>query len=137
MAKHILAEAKDIPVGERKLVHINGREIAVFNVNGEYFAIHNKCPHEGASLCKGILVGLVESKEPGKYEFSRAGELLRCPWHGWEFDIRNGKSWFDPKHTKVRSFDVSIKNGSEISEGPYVLETFVVSLDESYLVIDL
>ncbi len=137
MAKHILAEAKDIPAGERKLVQINGREIAVFNVNGEYFAIHNKCPHEGASLCKGILVGLVESKEPGQYDFSRAGELLRCPWHGWEFDIRTGKSWFDPKHTKVRSFEVAIKNGSEITEGPYVLETFAVSHDESYLVIDL
>ena len=137
MTRHILAEAKEIPSGQRKLVEINGREIAVFNVNGEYFAIHNRCPHEGASLCRGVLVGLVESNEPGQYHFSRAGELLRCPWHGWEFDIKTGKSWFDPKHTKVRAFDVAVKNGRELVEGPYSLETFKITRDEAYLVIDI
>ena len=137
MAKHVVAGAADIPAGERKLVHVNGREIAIFNIDGEYFAIHNRCPHEGASLCQGILVGLVESSEPGHYRFSRAGELLRCPWHGWEFDIRTGKSWFDPRRTKVRSFNVKLVDGSELVEGPYELETFQVSTDQNYLVIDV
>lgn len=137
MARHILAKAKDIPVGERKLVEVNGRQIAVFNLNGEYFAIQNRCPHEGASLCHGKLVGLVESDEPGQYRFSRAGELLRCPWHGWEFDIKTGKSWFDPKRTKVSRFEVSVKAGCELAEGPYVLETFEVLQHEDYIVIDI
>jgi nitrite reductase/ring-hydroxylating ferredoxin subunit len=137
VAKHVVAGATDIPAGERKLVQINGREIAIFNIDGEYFAIHNKCPHEGASLCRGILVGLVESSEPGQYRFSRAGELLRCPWHGWEFDIRTGKSWFDPRRTKVRSFDVTMVDGRELVEGPYEIETFQISTDQNYLVIDV
>ncbi len=137
MARHVVAGATDIPVGERKLVRINGREIAIFNIGGEYFAIHNRCPHEGASLCRGILVGLVESSEPGQYRFSRAGELLRCPWHGWEFDIRTGKSWFDPRRTKVRSFDVALIDGRELVEGPYEIETFQISTDQNYLVIDV
>jgi 3-phenylpropionate/trans-cinnamate dioxygenase ferredoxin subunit len=137
VAKHIIASVAEIPEGQRKLVQINGREIAVFNVNGEYFAIHDKCPHEGASLCKGVMVGLVESTTPGEYRFSRSGELLRCPWHGWEFDIRTGKSWFDPKHTKVRSFEVAVKPGAELAEGPYILETFALSREDQYLIIDV
>src|SRR6267378_6278301 len=77
----------------------------------EYFAVGNRCPHEGASLCKGRIVGLVESSEPGSYQFSRRGELLRCPWHGWEFDLRTGKSWCEPDRTKVRSFELKVESG--------------------------
>jgi 3-phenylpropionate/trans-cinnamate dioxygenase ferredoxin subunit len=48
------------------------------------------------SLARGKLTGLVLSQEPGTYQYSRAGEMLRCPWHGWEFDVRTGRSWCDP-----------------------------------------
>ena len=81
MAQHIVATVDDIPPGKRMLVNVEGRDIGIFNVGGEYFAVGNRCPHEGASLCKGRIVGLVESSEPGSYQFSRRGELLRCPWH--------------------------------------------------------
>ncbi len=137
MTQHVLAEASSIPPGERRVFAIDNREIAVFNIAGEFFAIHNRCPHEGAALCKGILVGLVESDEPGEYRFSRQGELLRCPWHAWEFDIRTGKSWFDPARTKVRSYATTRQRGDELQEGPYTLETFKVIADRDYLVVDL
>ena len=137
MAQHVLAEAGAIPPGERRVFTVNNREIAVFNIEGEFFAIYNRCPHEGAALCKGILVGLVESDEPGQYRFSRKGELLRCPWHAWEFDIRTGKSWFDPSRTKVRSYQASLRRGEDLIEGPYALETFKVVTDRDYLVVEL
>jgi len=53
MARHIVATVDDIPPGKRMLVNVRGREIGIFNVDGEYLAISNRCPHEGASLCKG------------------------------------------------------------------------------------
>ena len=90
MVRHVVATVDDIAPGQRKLVHVQGRDIGIFNVGGEFFAIANRCPHEGASLCKGRVVGLVESSEPGSYQFSRPGEMVRCPWHGWEFDLRTG-----------------------------------------------
>jgi hypothetical protein len=58
------------------LVKVGGREIGIFNVGGSIFAVSNRCPHEGASLCKGRVVGLVESSEPGP--ISSAGAAKCC-----------------------------------------------------------
>src|SRR3546814_4994960 len=90
MARHVVSKVGDIPDGGQELVTVKGREIVIFNVSGEYFALLNRCPHEGASLACGARVGLVQSDEPGTFSFSRAGEFVRCPWHGWEYDIRTG-----------------------------------------------
>jgi hypothetical protein len=70
--------------------------------------------------------------------------LLRCPWHGWEFDMRNGQSWFDPKRVKVRSFPVAVESGQELEQelaeglakGPYVAETFAVHVEDSYVIVE-
>ena len=104
----------------------NGREIGIFNVEGEYFAVGNRCPHKGASLCKGRIVGLVEATGPGDYQYSRRGELLRCPWHGWEFDLRTGRSWCEPDRTKVRSYELKVEPGGALIEGELRAETFPV-----------
>ena len=74
---------------------------------------------------------------PGQYRLTRKGELLRCPWHGWEFDIRTGQSWCDPQSTFVRSFEVKVEPGEQLVKGPYVAETFPVSVQDDYLVIEL
>jgi 3-phenylpropionate/trans-cinnamate dioxygenase ferredoxin subunit len=137
MARHVVATVDDIPPGQRMLVKVGGREIGIFNVGGEYFAVSNRCPHEGASLCKGRIVGLVESSEPGSYQFSRRGELLRCPWHGWEFDLRTGKSWCEPDRTKVRSFDLKVESGGALVEGELQAETFPVVIEKQYVVIEV
>jgi 3-phenylpropionate/trans-cinnamate dioxygenase ferredoxin subunit len=137
MAQHIVATVDDIPPGQRKLVNVEGRDIGIFNVGGEYFAVGNRCPREGASLCKGRIVGLVESGEPGSYQFSRRGELLRCPWHGWEFDLRTGKSWCEPDRIKVRNYDLKVESGGALVEGPLQAETFPVSIEKQYVVIEV
>jgi nitrite reductase/ring-hydroxylating ferredoxin subunit len=81
-------------------------------------------------------VARLTSPEPGVYQRSRVGELLRCPWHGWEFDMRNGQSWFDPKRVKVRSYPVAVESGEELQKGPYVAETFPVHVEDSYVIIE-
>ena len=96
MAKHVVAAVADIPPGTRRLTQVNGRAIVVFNLGGEFFALNNRCPHRGGSLFHGKQTGLVESDGPGNYRYSRPGEIIRCPWHGWEFDVRTGQSWCDP-----------------------------------------
>ena len=137
MARHVVATVDDIPAGQRMLVKVGGRDIGIFNIGGEVFAVSNRCPHEGASLCKGRIVGLVESSEPGSYQFSRRGELLRCPWHGWEFDLRTGKSWCEPDRTKVRSYDLKVEPGGALVEGELQAETFPVVIEKQYVVIEV
>ena len=137
MGRHVVAAVGDIAEGERKLVSLEGREIGVFNVKGEFYALLNKCPHSGAELCRGMVIGLAQSDEPGEYKLTRHGEFLRCPWHGWEFDIRTGQSWFDPSKVRTRAYKTTIEPGAELVKGPYVAETFAVRVEEDYVVIDI
>jgi nitrite reductase/ring-hydroxylating ferredoxin subunit len=137
MSREVLARAAEVPPGTCKIVTARGREIGVFNIKGEFYALSNRCPHKGAELCRGMIVGLPQSDAPGEYRISRPGEFIRCPWHGWEFEIRTGQSWCDPNSVRARNFKVSVEPGSELLKGPYVVETFSVSVEEDYLVIDM
>ena len=132
----VVAAVGEIPPGSRKIVAAGGREIGVFNLGGTFYALLNRCPHQGGKLCQGTLTGLVTSKEPGRFDYSRPGEMLKCPWHGWEFDIRTGQSWCEPAKTFVRSYPVSVEPGVALVEGPYVAETFPVRVEEDYVVLD-
>ena len=97
LTRHVVGRAADLPPGGRKLVKAGGREIGVFNVHGAYYALANICPHGGGSLCEGFITGLSVAPRPGQYDLIRAGEFLRCPLHGWEFEIATGQSYCDPK----------------------------------------
>ncbi|MCC2098036.1 MAG: Rieske 2Fe-2S domain-containing protein [Hyphomicrobiales bacterium] len=132
---HVVARVSEVPPGARKRIEIGKRAIALFNLDGEFYAIGDTCPHESGSLCKGKLVGLAESDEPGVYKFSRPGEFVKCPWHGWEFDIRTGQSYCEPDATRVRSFEASIARGEEVVKGPYVAETFPVAVEDDYVIV--
>ena len=136
MSKHVVSLLKDLPPGSRMVVMLTGRPIAIFNIGGELFALLNRCPHQGGPLCDGQLTGLVEAPEPGLYRYSRAGEILRCPWHGWEFDVRTGKSWCDPSRIRTKVYGVAVEQGRSLVEGPYTAETFRVTVEEDYVVVD-
>jgi nitrite reductase/ring-hydroxylating ferredoxin subunit len=135
-SRYVVARASEVAPGSSRQVSVAGRDIALFNVKGEFFAIANRCPHEGASLCKGQMVGLAESDGPGHYRMVRQGEMVRCPWHGWEFDVRTGRSYCDPARTRVKSFDVRVEKGEAI-EGPYQAETFKVIREEDYVILEV
>jgi nitrite reductase/ring-hydroxylating ferredoxin subunit len=117
MARHVICRVEELPPGERMLVTIEGRTIGIFNVHGEYHALLNRCPHTAAPLCKGVVTGLITSPEPYKAELSRDGEILRCPWHGWEFDITDGRSVFNPHRVRVRSYRVLVESQDGESDG--------------------
>ncbi len=137
MPKHIVAKVAEIPPGGRKLVHANGRPIALFNIRGEFFGLHNKCPHEGGSLCHGTVTGSIQSDSPGEYRLSHVGEVVRCPWHGWEFDIRTGQSWCEPDRIKVRQYNVAVEPGQRLVQGPYVAESIPVTVEDDYVVVNI
>ena len=138
MTKYVVATVDEIPPGDRKILELGGREIGVFNVRGEFFAVLNRCPHQGGPLCKGNTHGFLRPSGVGEFVYTRQGEILRCPWHGWEYDLRTGQSWFDPAHVLVRRYEVSIEGAHEgLQPGPYVAETFPVSIEKQYVVVDM
>ena len=97
----MVAGADEIAPGERKIVTVAGRSIGVFNVGGEYFALRNRCPHQGGALCEGQLWGVLQSERPGEFDYRPSREVLACPWHGWEFHLRTGQSWCAPEKLRV------------------------------------
>lgn len=137
MSRHIVGRTLEIPPGSHRIVEVSGREIGIFNVNGEFYALLNRCPHGGAELCKGAIVGLVQPQGVGEYAIARQGEFLRCPWHGWEFEIKTVQSYCDPTRLKIRKYDVAVQRGDELLKGPYVAESYEVRVEDDYVVLTL
>ena len=137
MARHVVATVDEIARGTCKIVTVAGREIGVYNVHGEYYALINRCPHEGAALCLGPIMGRFESSRPGEYSLTHEGEMLRCPWHGWEFDIKTGQSWCHPESVKARTYKVEVVAGETLAKGPFVAETVPVTIERNYVVVEL
>ncbi|NLT05853.1 MAG: Rieske (2Fe-2S) protein [Solirubrobacterales bacterium] len=135
--RHVVARAADLADGERMIVEVGGRSIGIFNVGGEYYGLLNRCPHQGAEMCKGQIGGTVSSSVPGEYHYDAGRKLLMCPWHGWEFDIRTGQSYIDPTGTRLRAFGIDVEPGAKLVEGPFVAETIDVSVEDDYLVVNL
>lgn len=144
MTAHPVCRVDELPPGSRKRVQVKGRDVALFNVAGELFAILDRCPHAGASLCHGQLTGLMASAGPGDYRLEREGEILRCPWHRWEFDLRTGKSCAEPNRIFVRTYAVSVAGAAavspaEVAEAPVEelsTEVFPVHVEGAMVVVE-
>lgn len=143
---HVVARTDELPPGERMIVELDGRQVGVFNIDGEYFAFLHRCPHMGGPLCSGEVIGLVESDGPGDITLDEDRKFLTCPLHGWEFDVRTGQSYFDPAKMRARRFPVEVVNGAVVASdtgtavagrlpGPYQAETFEVSVEQDYVVV--
>jgi nitrite reductase/ring-hydroxylating ferredoxin subunit len=149
MARYAVGRISEFTPGSRKIVSIAGRSIGIFFVNGEFFAVQNRCPHAGAPLCEGSLGGVAKSSEPGQYEYIRPNEFIRCPWHSWEFDLKTGRSWFDPSRIRAKTFETSLASSCpqpavpESAGGPpepgstFLAETYPVTVDDSYVQVEI
>jgi 3-phenylpropionate/trans-cinnamate dioxygenase ferredoxin subunit len=128
MPRYIVGKVSELPFGERKIVEVQGRSIGVFNVHGTYYALRNSCPHQGAPLCLGAITGMTMPGKPGEYVWTREGEILRCPWHGWEFDVTSGRSVCNPHRTRVKTYEVTVEEDESVETYPVTLEEGLVVL---------
>src|SRR6201999_4659340 len=76
MTRHVIGPVDELPPGTRKFLTIDQRPIAIFNIKGEFFGLLNRCPHQGAALCEGPLIGLAPSSDPGEIEYTKLGEII-------------------------------------------------------------
>jgi nitrite reductase (NADH) small subunit len=85
--------------GVLRLVEVGKQEVCVLRLDDEVFALRNSCPHAGAKMCVGrVMPRLVaDSASPGSAEVVPRQRVLGCPWHGWEFDPRDGRGIADPR----------------------------------------
>jgi nitrite reductase (NADH) small subunit len=81
-----VAQVGDCPPGASRELVVEGRIVALFNVDGQFYALDGVCPHQGGPLGKGCLTGTV----------------VTCPWHGWQFDVSSGQHQFSPSVVQPR-----------------------------------
>jgi nitrite reductase/ring-hydroxylating ferredoxin subunit len=98
--RHAVAQVGEIAVGGRKLVEVGGKSVGIFNLGDELVAVLNICPHELAPVCRGRVSGTTLPSAPGEFIWGREGEILHCPWHGWEFDLRSGACLTDRRRLR-------------------------------------
>lgn len=91
----VVAEAAAIPIGTVKQVIVGGKEIAIFNVDGQFYATADECTHDEAMLSEGELFGAV----------------VECPLHGARFDVRTGKALSLPAVYPVKTYDIRLIEG--------------------------
>lgn len=103
----------EIPKGGRTLVKLDGISIGIFDVHGGLVAVRNVCPHASAPVCLGQVRGTTMPGPPGRLHWGRDGEILACPWHGWEFDLLTGKALAD-KRRHLRRYPVRVEGDSII-----------------------
>lgn len=106
--RYVVARVEEIPPGARRIVKLEGRSIGVFNIHGLYVAILNVCPHELAPVCLGHVGGTTLLSAPGEWRWGREGEILACPWHGWEFDLLTGACLTDKR--RLLMYEVSVED---------------------------
>jgi nitrite reductase/ring-hydroxylating ferredoxin subunit len=145
-ARFVVGPVAAFPAGSTQRVEVDGRAVAVFNTNGTFHALRDVCPHQGAALSQGVVISCITSTCPGEYELHAEQKLVRCPWHGWEYDLATGQSWSEPDHSRVRHFAVSVEHGDALLEetgpgarvpGPFVAETLSISVENDYVVIEI
>jgi len=73
-------KTSEVPPGTIQELQLDGKNVAVANVDGKFFAIDNTCLHRGGPLGQGVL----------------EGKVVTCPWHGWEYDVTSGKTTTNP-----------------------------------------
>jgi len=135
VARHIIGHVSELPPGERKIVLVDGRSVGVFNVHGAFYALRNSCPHQAAPLCLGSIKGMTMPSDPGEYVWSREGEILRCPWHGWEFDITTGRSIFNPHRVRVKAYDVTVEPEPQVEPDDPAVETYQVTVERGLIIL--
>jgi len=98
MAEYVVGKVDEIAEGKGIAVQAGRRDIAVFRAGGKLYAVANRCPHKGASLCEGEVLA-----EEG---------IVRCPWHHWNWKLRDGRLEADPRQG-LRTYEVAVE-GDEV-----------------------
>ncbi len=109
--RHHVGAAEEFEDGRFRLFEIAGRPIGVVKTGDSFFAVRNRCPHQGAEICAGRISGTMVSSAPGEYRYSDEEVVLACPWHRWEFRLDDGASVGPVTNKRLVVYEVEVEDG--------------------------
>jgi nitrite reductase/ring-hydroxylating ferredoxin subunit len=140
-SRYAVCSISDLPPGKRRIVQIpDGPEVGIFNVGGELRALKNTCPHHGGPLCEGVVAGtstarFAPSRRPQIDWNDGETIVVRCPWHGWEFDMRTGVAVCGPR---IRTATYPVELGSPADgDVPGPAEIFPVDVEGDVVIVEV
>jgi nitrite reductase/ring-hydroxylating ferredoxin subunit len=120
MSEHVITTAEEMKEHGQLVTEIHGREIAIFYIDGELYAYTNWCPHQSGPAFEGDTCGYRDATFDRetletKKEWTRENEIIACPWHGWEFDLKTGEC-LTKKDVVIPQYDVGFEDGNVVLE---------------------
>lgn len=110
-AWHHVGTVEEFEPGSVTVRQVAGREIGVMNTDTGLKAFQNTCPHQGGPICHGSLTGTMLPSAPGELHYGLRGQVIRCPWHGWEYQVDSGDAVFGISETRLRRFRLEVEGG--------------------------
>lgn len=109
--KYNIGKEVDFSVKGCHVVEVKGRKIGIYKIEDTFYAISNTCPHKAGPLCVGPSVGTMLPSNSNEFEYGMEDRVVRCPWHGFEFEITTGEPLFGTSSKKAPVYPVSSIDG--------------------------
>ena len=110
--EHPVGAVEDLRREGCRIVEIDGRRIGVISADDAFFAVHDRCPHQPADICQGTVSGTFLPSAPHELVYGKPQCVIRCPWHGWEFDLETGRSLLEPDRFGLKVYPVTVDGGT-------------------------
>ena len=115
--RHVVCTLDELPPGAMRSVTVDRVALVVLRTpDGEVRALRDACSHYGARLSRGTLRRMLVHDEEHGYRLLPDRYVVQCPWHGYEFDVADGRCPADPAHERVRSYRATVEGGSVVVE---------------------
>jgi nitrite reductase (NADH) small subunit len=112
--EHRVGTVRELQSAGCRVIDVDGQPVSVISTGDGFFAVHDRCPHMGASMSQGTLGGTFVAAAPHEYVFGNDEGVIRCPWHGWEFDLESGRSLLEPDRVGLKTYEVTVVDGDVV-----------------------
>jgi nitrite reductase (NADH) small subunit len=115
--KHIVCKTDELQPGDKKAFNVDKKSVVVVcTAENEFYALRNSCPHQGAEMVSGKLKGTTVAPRVGEIAYERENEIILCPWHRFQFDVKTGCSMYPNDPAKIKTYRVEVENENIIVE---------------------
>jgi nitrite reductase/ring-hydroxylating ferredoxin subunit len=111
LVRHHVGAVEDFAEATFKVFDLGGRPVGVVKTEQGFFAVRNRCPHQGADICAGTVGGTMVSSQPHEYEYRGDTLVVACPWHRWEFELESGVSFGRVTNKRLVTYGVEVEDG--------------------------
>jgi nitrite reductase/ring-hydroxylating ferredoxin subunit len=111
LVRQHLGPVEEFEPGRFRVFELQGRPVGVVRTEQGFFAVRNRCPHQGADICAGLVTGTMEPSAPGEFSYSEETLVVVCPWHRWEFELATGESYGQVSRKRLVTYEVEVDDG--------------------------